>query len=86
MDTTHSGCEGRMLCEAAPFSLADGEKLFMDIFVDKSVIEIFANERQAICRRVYPTNPDAAIGVSAVCDGADYGIVHVWEMMPANPY
>ena len=86
MDTTHSGCEGRMLCETAPFSLAEGETLFMDIFVDKSVIEIFVNQRQAVCRRVYPTNPEAATTVAAVCDGADYGIVNVWEMMPANPY
>lgn len=86
MDTTRSGCEGRMLREAAPLSLNDGEPLFMDIFVDKSVVEIFANERQAISRRVYPSNPDAAAGVCALSDGADFGTVAVWEMMPSNPW
>lgn len=86
MDTTRSGGEGRMLREAAPFAFDDGEMLFMDIFVDKSVIEIFVNERQAICRRVYPSNPDMAAGVSAISDGADFGTVNVWEMMPSNPY
>ena len=86
MDTTRSGGEGRMLREAAPFAFDDGEMLFMDIFVDKSVIEIFVNERQAICRRVYPSHPDMAAGVSAISDGADFGTVNVWEMMPSNPY
>ena len=75
-----------MICEAAPFLPTAGEKISMDIFVDKSVIEIFVNDRQAICRRVYPSSPHAAVSVSAVSDGADYGIVQVWEMMPANPY
>lgn len=86
MDTTRSGCEGRMLREAAPLTFDDGEMLFIDIFVDKSVIEIFVNERQAVCRRVYPSNPDTAAGVSAISDGADFGTVNVWEMMPSNPY
>ena len=86
MDTTHSGCQGRMICEAAPFLPTAGEKISMDIFVDKSVVEIFVNDRQAICRRFYPSSPHAAVSVSAVSDGADYGIVQVWEMMPANPY
>ena len=28
--------------------------LKLDIFVDNSIVEVFANERQAISRRVYP--------------------------------
>ncbi len=85
-DATASGSDGRMIKEEAPFELADGETLFMDIFVDKSIVEVYVNERQAICRRVYPTNPSDAVNVYAVSDGADFGTVEAFEMSPANPY
>lgn len=52
-NATESGCDGWKAKEEAPFSLADGETLDLDIFVDKSVVEVYANERQAIVRRVY---------------------------------
>ena len=86
MDTTRAGSAGRPIREEAPFVLAEGEKLELDIFVDKSVIEVYANERQAICRRAYPDHPECALGVRAISDGADFGTVQVWEMSPTNPY
>jgi beta-fructofuranosidase len=33
---------------AAPFELADGEDLVLRVFVDKNLIEVFANDRQAV--------------------------------------
>lgn len=86
MDCENSGKEGWPVREAAPFTLADGEKLSLDIFVDKSIIEVYANERQSICRRAYPDHPEKALGVSAVSDGADFGAVNAWEMAATNPY
>lgn len=86
MDASHSGKEGRPIREEAPFSLKDGEKLALDIFVDKSVVEVYANERQAICRRAYPDRPAMAMGVAAISDGADFGNVQAWEMSPTNLY
>jgi len=86
MDAAKSGSQGRMICEEAPFALEEGEALDVDIFVDHSVIEIYANDRQAICRRVYPSDPARATGVSAASDGADFGTINVWEMSPTNPY
>ena len=85
-DATGSGSAGRPIREEAPFELEDGEKLSLDIFVDKSVIEVYANERQAICRRVFPDYPDRALGVRAISNGADFGTVRAWEMSPTNPY
>ncbi len=83
VDTTHSGTEGDMKGkESAPFVLQEGEALNLDIFVDKSVVEVFANERQAIARRIFPTKPETAIGVTLLTDAK----VDVWEMMPTNPY
>lgn len=53
-DATHSGTQGRPVLETAPFTLEENEVLELTVFIDHSVIEIYANERQAICRRVYP--------------------------------
>lgn len=78
--------ENRAAKEEAPFVLAHGETLNLDIFVDKSVIEVYANERQAVCRRFYPIDPEKAVNVYAVSDGADFGEVTAWEVMPTNMY
>ena len=86
MDTSHSGIYGRRVVERAPFVLNENENLHMDIFVDKSVIEVYVNDVQAICRRVYPTDVTCATAVYAVSDGADYGVVRAWEMMETNMY
>lgn len=72
--------------EEAPFSLADGETLDLDIFVDKSVVEVYANERQAIVRRVYPSKPETAVKVYAISDGAVFSETTVSEMAPTNLY
>lgn len=50
---------GRVVKEFAPFALKEGEKLHLRVFIDKSVIEIYANHRQAITRRVYPERDDS---------------------------
>ncbi len=85
-DATESGCEGRRIKEEAPFELKSGEMIELDIFIDKSVVEVYANERQAISRRVYPTNPAEAVIVKAISDGADFRAVQAFEMHPTNPY
>jgi beta-fructofuranosidase len=86
-DSTRSGREGRKVVERAPFVLKPGEPLKLRVFVDKSIVEIFANDRQAIGRRVYPTRNDS-LGVSLFVNGgsARFKTVRAWEMMPSNPY
>ena len=86
-DSTRSGTSGRRALEKAPFDLKDGETLTLRVFVDKSVVEIYANDRQAICRRVYPGRSDS-LGVVLFARGGDAKIsnVRAWEMMPSNPY
>jgi len=70
--------------EFAPLILGKGEKLELDIFVDKSVIEVFANERQAICRRVYPEKADS-VNVCLYSEGISlFSGITVYEMMPSN--
>lgn len=86
MDATLSGKDGMRRKEDAPFELKEGEKLNLDIFVDKCIVEVYANERQAICRTVYPTNPDDAVNVSVVGNTENIEKLDAWEIFPTNMY
>ena len=73
--------------ERAPFELAVGETLDLDVFVDRRVVEVFANERQAISRLACPKSTEALGVVLSAKDGpATYGSVETWELAPTNPY
>ncbi|MBC8873501.1 MAG: GH32 C-terminal domain-containing protein [Planctomycetes bacterium] len=86
-DSTRSGIDGRRTLEQAPLVLKDGEQLELRVFVDKSVVEIYANDRQAICRRVYPGRDDSlGVVLFAIGGQASISSVKAWEMMPSNPY
>lgn len=86
-DATRSGERGRKVIEEAPFELADQEPLELRIFVDHSVVEVFANDRQGITRRVYPVRNDSD-QVKLFCSGgeAHFGSIETWEMMPSNAW
>lgn len=84
MDTTKSGREGWKIREEAPFELCDGEDLFLDILIDNSILEVYANKRQAICRRVYPSDPKNSTGVKLI--GAAPKKLDTYRMFPTNPY
>jgi beta-fructofuranosidase len=86
-DSTRSGGDGRKVVERAPFALKPGESLILRVFVDKSVVEVFANDRQAIGRRVYPKRADS-LGVALFANRGStrFKTVKVWEMVPSNPY
>jgi beta-fructofuranosidase len=73
--------------ERAPFVLSPGELLSLRVFVDQSVVEVYANDRQAIARRVYPKGSDS-LGVALFAIGGDAHIqsVKAWEMLAANPF
>jgi beta-fructofuranosidase len=86
-DTRKSGLEfGRRIVEEAPLVLQEGESLVLRIFVDKSVIEVFANDRQAIARTVYPTLGGKGISLFAEEGNIEVKSIKSWELSPANPY
>ncbi len=72
--------------EEAPFKLEKDEALFMDLFVDRSVVEVYVNERQAICRRAYAADPKDAQGVELIAPEAIPDRLDAWEMDAANFY
>jgi beta-fructofuranosidase len=88
VDTNKSSLtEGPKTVEAGPFELKADETLKLRVFVDKSVVEVFANGRQAVMRRIYPSRADS-VGVTlfSVGGAARVPTLEAWEMMPANPY
>jgi len=88
VDTTKSSLsEGSKTIEAGPFELKAAERLKLRVFVDKSVVEVFANGRQAIMRRIYPSRPDST-RVKLFSNGAPASIstLQAWQMAPSNPF
>ena len=87
IDTRNSSLGfGRKVVESAPFELGPDEPLQLRVFVDRSVVEVYANDRQAIARRVYPTLQGD--GVALLSEGGDAEVrsAVAWELMPANPF
>ena len=87
-DTRKSGpIDTPKAVEAAPLELEEGERLKLRIFVDKSVVEVFANGRQAIARRIYPSRSDS-LGVRLFATGGDVKAhtVDAWHISASNPY
>ena len=87
VDATKSSLDyGVRSVEKAPFELGPAEPLELRIFIDRSVVEVFANDRQAIARRIYPRL--GGTGVKIFSKGGDAKVLKAtsWEIMPSNPY
>ena len=53
---------------SGPLTLAAGESLFLHIFIDCSVIEVFANNRLCMTSRIYPSRTDS-LGIGFFASG-----------------
>ena len=67
--------------EAAPILLEEDEPLKLRVFLDKSSIEVFANGKQCLAMRVYPSRDDS-VGVSLRSQGkgATLKQLDAWQM------
>ena len=67
--------------EVAPFELVDGEPLTLRVFIDKSVVEVFAGDKQCVTLRVYPERNES-VGVSIRAQGSDAMLLSfdAWQM------
>ncbi|MDP9363348.1 MAG: GH32 C-terminal domain-containing protein, partial [Chloroflexota bacterium] len=72
--------------DGAALPLAPDEPLELRVFLDRSVVEVFANGRVAVSDRIYPSRPDA-LGVGAFVDGSEARLasLDVWGMAPIWP-
>ena len=89
IDTGGSGLgQEKKAVEAAALVLGEGEGLKLRIFVDRSIVEVFANDgRLVLSRRVYPEREDSS-GIFLFAQGSEVRAadVRTWDMMPTNPY
>jgi beta-fructofuranosidase len=67
----------------APVAGAPGSPIHLHMFLDGSVLEIFANTTTAVTARVYRT-PSGPIRVS-LAGPADVKSLDVWQMKPISP-
>jgi beta-fructofuranosidase len=57
------------------------ESLKLHVFIDRSVVEVFVNDRQCVAVRVYPGREDS-LGVSLIARGRDAKLksLDAWRM------
>ena len=67
--------------ETAPLLLEEGETLRLRIFIDRSIVEVFANGKQCAAARVYPGREDSAgVSLRAQGSGALLRSLSAWQM------
>ena len=67
----------------APLELKQGEHLKLRIFIDRCVLEVFANRPQSITQMVYPKF-DCSVGTHGFAEGGDAEVISAecWKMAP----
>ena len=72
--------------EIGPLYLEKGELLRLRVFIDRSVVEVFANGRQCLTLRTYPSREDST-GVSVFARGNEARLVSLtaWQMRSIWP-
>ncbi|EMA67057.1 glycoside hydrolase family 32 protein [Halorubrum kocurii] len=87
VDRAPSSGDGHAFADAQSMAVPPyDEPLSLRVFLDRSVIELYANGRHCLTSRVYPTREDA-VGVSAVAEGgrASISSLSAWAMGEAIP-
>ncbi|GAC1538074.1 MAG: glycoside hydrolase family 32 protein [Herpetosiphon sp.] len=65
----------------ASLELADGEALRLHVFLDRSILEIFANETVTLTPRIYPTRPDSlGLRLAAFGGTATVSRLEMWKL------
>lgn len=73
--------------QRAPLELAEGESLKLDIFIDNSIIEVFANGRQCVTQVAYPELPDShLVKLFSGNETVQVSSAKVWHMAATNAY
>lgn len=67
--------------QGGPFELASDETLKLHIFMDRSVIEVFANDQACLTSRIYPSRTNSlGIGLFARGGSVKLKSMDIWEM------
>jgi beta-fructofuranosidase len=86
-DVAQLGFRAKVSEQRAPFELKKGETLQLNIFIDKAIIEVFANGRQCITQVVYPEMENSnEVKIFSGDEKIKVKSVEVWKMATTNPY
>ena len=67
--------------QEAPFTLAAKEPLKLRVFLDRSVLEVFANGRQCITQRIYPSRGDSlGVGLFSRAGAMLVRSIEAWDL------
>jgi len=71
--------------QTAPFDLAADELVDLRVFIDRSIVEVFVNDRQCLTQRIYPSRADS-LGVALIAEGEPVSVeqLQVWDMHPTQ--
>jgi len=77
----YDGLELQVLNAKAPLSLAKGErKLKLRIFIDRSVLEVFANETVCVTKTIAPLEANASLEIRAEGGNANAKRIQAWPI------
>lgn len=84
IDNLNSSISGKVefrVPEVASVEIKEGEPVNLHIFIDRSIVEVFVNNRQCIALRAYPERDDSK-GVSIIAHGRDALLksLDAWQM------
>jgi len=66
--------------------LEEGESLTLHVFVDRSIVEVFVNNRLCMTSRIYPTQKDSTgVGLFVTGGSAKLRSLDVWQINPIWP-
>jgi beta-fructofuranosidase len=67
--------------QVAPLEVAPGEPLRLALFIDRSIVEVFANGIQCVTKRIHPSRADS-LGVGVFAHGGDCVLASLdaWDM------
>lgn len=71
--------------QTAPFTLNPGEPLQLRVFLDRSILEVFANGRQCVTQRIYPVRPDSTgVALFSRHGAATVLSAEAWDLAATN--
>lgn len=77
----------QVYAQEAPFELGHAEALKLQIFLDRSILEVFANDRQCMTQRIYPTRSDSlGVALFSRAGATKVKTFDAWDMARANPW
>jgi len=74
------GTSGSKDVKTVPFNINESKKLFLDVFIDHSVLKFFINHQYAFTTRIYPTKKSLGIDLSVSGKSAKLMSAHAWKM------